>query len=83
MQFVTLILVFVIIWWMIFFTMLPIGVKNHEESGEKIVEGSEGGAPVKPNLKRKALITTMIALVLTVGFYFLEASDLISLRGQG
>lgn len=55
-----------LIWWLVFFCLLPIGVKNAHEVGEKTVDGQELGAPVKPNLKKKAFYTTLIAVALTL-----------------
>jgi predicted secreted protein len=43
-----------ILWWLCFFVMLPIGVKNLEEEGE-MAPGLEKGAPARPNLGKKAL----------------------------
>ncbi len=80
MGFVTLILVYVVIWWLVFFAALPVGVKHQQEPGESTVEGTDPGAPSNPNLKKKALYTSVIALVLTIAYYFVAASDLISFR---
>jgi predicted secreted protein len=49
-----------VIWWLVLFAVLPIGVKSQYEAGE-VVPGSEGGAPHAPMLLRKAVITTLIA----------------------
>lgn len=59
------VVVFTLVWWMVFFTMLPVGVRGQHEANE-VVPGSEPGAPVVPDLKRKALWTTMIAVPLTI-----------------
>lgn len=59
------VVVFTLVWWMVFFTMLPVGVRGQHEANE-VVPGSEPGAPVAPDLKRKALWTTMIAVPLTI-----------------
>ncbi len=80
MGIVTLILVYVIIWWLVFFAALPVGVQHQQEPDETAVEGSDPGAPSNPNLKKKALYTSAIALVLTIVYYFVAASDLISFR---
>jgi len=80
MSIATIILVYVIAWWMVFFTMLPVGVRSQHEGDEEIVAGTETGAPVNPNLGRKALWTSLIALFLTVIYYFVATSDLISFR---
>ena len=80
MNIATIILVYVIAWWMVFFAALPVGVRSQHESPEEFVPGTEPAAPVNPNLKKKMLITSVIALVLTVAYYFLATSDLISFR---
>lgn len=52
-----------IIWWTVLFAVLPFGVKSQVEHGE-VVRGSEPGAPARPQLLRKALITTVVAAVI-------------------
>jgi predicted secreted protein len=52
-----------IIWWTVLFVTLPFGVRSQAETGE-VVAGTEPGAPVSPNLKKKALWTTLISAVL-------------------
>ena len=80
MSIVTGILVYVIIWWLVFFMMLPIGVKSHDETGEDVVDGTHSSAPVKPDMLRKALTTSLIAAVLLFIFYLILQYDIISLR---
>ncbi len=74
------IVVYVIAWWMVFFMLLPIGVKPPHEMGQAAEEGHEPGAPVKPMLWRKALAATIITAVLSGLFFWLVSSDLISFR---
>lgn len=66
---VTGVVTFLLIWWVVLFTTLPLGVRAQWEEGET-VEGSEPGAPVTPQLARKALITTAIAAVLWLALFF-------------
>ena len=80
MSVMTSILVYVIIWWLIFFMMLPVGVKSQDESDEEVVPGSPSSAPAKPDLWRKALTTTLIAAVLFAVFYLVVEYDVVSLR---
>lgn len=54
--------VYFVIWWTVLFAVLPFGIRSQHESGD-IAHGSEPGAPAIPNLKRKALITTVVAAV--------------------
>ena len=66
MHWVQALIVFFVSWWLVFLPSLSIGIQNHEESGEDIVPGSEGGAPVVPMLKKKALGATIGATLITI-----------------
>lgn len=57
--------IFLLIWFVILFAVLPWGVR---QSGEP-EPGHDPGAPVNPNLWRKAIATTVISLLLW-GVYF-------------
>ena len=54
--------VFVTIWWILLFAVLPFGVQSQHETTE-IVPGSDPGAPVAPRLLVKALWTTGLSVV--------------------
>jgi len=72
------ILVFVITWWMVFFTMLPVGVRSQHEEGDTTVPGSDPSAPTNPALRKKALWTTCITAILTAIYYWLSSSGIIA-----
>jgi len=75
MQTFTGIMLFVIIWWMVFFTVLPWGnraVENPEP-------GHAASAPAKPRLWLKIAVTTGIAAVLFVIARLVIDSGLIQL----
>ncbi len=72
--------VFIIAWWLSFFMMLPVGVKNLDEAGEAGGFGQERGAPVRPDLKKKAIWAAGLAAVLTAVVYALVAIDAFGLR---
>jgi predicted secreted protein len=55
--------VWLIIWWLVLFIILPIGIRGQAEEGD-IVKGSEPGAPHTLDIKRKFIQTTIIASVL-------------------
>lgn len=55
--------VWLIIWWLTLFIILPIGIRGQAEEGD-VLEGSEPGAPHSLNIKRKFIQTTIIASVL-------------------
>ena len=51
---------YIMIWWMTLFAVLPLGVKTQGEAGE-VVEGTPASAPVAPRLLRTVLINTVVA----------------------
>ncbi len=65
MQIGSLIAVYFVVWWLTFVAVLPIGSHSHHETGAEIVAGSDPGAPLKPRLVMKGLITTVLAAALT------------------
>lgn len=77
--FVEGIVVYLITWWIVIFTVLPIRVQGQYETGE-IVEGSEPGAPVNPRLKEKAFLTTVITSVLWLIFFAVMELGIIDLN---
>ena len=60
--------VYFVIWWTVLFAILPLGIKSHHEPND-VIEGTDPGAPVRPNLLRKALQTTVAAAAIFAGFY--------------
>lgn len=56
---------FAVIWFMVFFIVLPLRNQTQGEAGE-VVPGTHSSAPANANIKRKAKITTGIAVVLWV-----------------
>jgi predicted secreted protein len=60
----SIIAIFFVVWWIVLFAVLPFGVRTQEEDGEVVV-GSEAGAPTHPHLVRKAVITTIVAAIVT------------------
>lgn len=71
---------FSIVWWLVFFTVLPWGVRSHEEAGVEREPGSPRGVPYRPPLRRKVLITTAITLVLLGIFSAVVEYDLLGYR---
>jgi predicted secreted protein len=54
-------LIFLISWWLAWFLTLPFGVKT----ADKVELGHASSAPVKPHLKIKAAIATVLAAIFT------------------
>lgn len=53
---------FMMIWWVILFTVLPFGIERDEST----VKGSDQGAPKNPRIWFKLFMTTMIALIVWI-----------------
>jgi predicted secreted protein len=67
---------FIVIWWVVIFAVLPWGIRPAGESGK----GYDAGAPANPRIVLKVLITTAIAVVIWVGFFWAATHDLVSFR---
>ena len=64
----TFLVIFVISWWLILFLVLPVGISKQKN----VKFGNDPGAPKEPMLKKKFLITTIIALILTLIIIFIK-----------
>ena len=69
---------YIVIWWIVLFAMLPIGVRTQAEEGE-VSPSTEESAPHKPRLLPKMLATTAVASLLFAAFYAIVAYHLITL----
>lgn len=56
--------IYLTIWWIVLFAVLPLGVRASEEADEDLPEGADPGAPASPDLLKKAGITTVVSAVL-------------------
>ncbi len=65
------------IWWTVLFAVLPIGI--HPESRPDDATGGRG-APARPLMWRKVIITTLVSAVIWVGCYALITGPWISFR---
>lgn len=73
---VTAVVVFIIVWWVTLFTVLPWGVRRTENPEE----GHDQGAPARPMLVRKLLITTGITIIVFAILYGVIEKSGLSLR---
>jgi predicted secreted protein len=76
MTWLTGVMVYVVIWWMVLLMVLPWGVRVPENPEP----GHATSAPQNPMMWRKALITTLIAAVLWGVAYWLIESEWLTLR---
>ena len=70
-------IIFVLIWWIIFFSLLPIDVdRKHRE----LIEGVDKGSPENPRIIKKIFYTTIITSIIFVGIFMLVKYDYLNLR---
>tara|TARA_B100001741_G_C16529113_1_gene588647 strand:- start:493 stop:747 length:255 start_codon:yes stop_codon:yes gene_type:complete len=74
------IIVYVMIWWIIFFSVLPIGIQSNKEVFKEKIEGMDPGAPKNPKIAKKFFITTLITTVIFSVIYYLAKAELLNLR---
>jgi predicted secreted protein len=70
--------IFMIVWWVVLFAVLPFGVVSQHEAGLEREGGNDPGAPVRPLMWRKLFITTIIALVVWSGVMWVVIAQPIS-----
>ena len=66
---ITMFAIYVVVWWTVLFVVLPLGTSS--ETHEPPTDGSQWGAPKTPNLKRKFITTTWVALIVWAFVMFL------------
>ena len=72
------IVTFAMIWFLVFFMVLPVRFRSQAEEGS-VVPGTPASAPADAMIGIKAKITTGISVVLFVAVYWLVTSGLITL----
>lgn len=59
----TLIAIYLTVWWTVLFAVLPLGARSHHEAGVEVAGGGDPASPVHHNLRRKALTTTWVSVL--------------------
>lgn len=76
MSLTSIIAIYFIVWWLMFFLLLPWGNRSHAEAGEEIVPGTMSEAPARPRLWLKGLIAAVLAVFVLLGVNAVVVSDL-------
>ena len=74
------IIIYVMIWWIVFFSILPVGIQSNKEIFKDRIEGIDPGAPKNPKIGKKFLITTIITSILFIVIYYLVNNGFFNLR---
>ncbi|HMD64354.1 MAG TPA: DUF1467 family protein [Stellaceae bacterium] len=76
MGWVTGIIVYVLVWWITLFAVLPLWVTPAEPDDP----GHGAGAPQRPRLRLKMAVTSVVAAVIWLAIYMLVRSPWLSFR---
>lgn len=71
--------VFAVTWFLVFFIVLPIRFVSQGDTGA-VVPGTPLSAPAQENVKKKALITTGVTIVLWMGMVWFITSGILTIR---
>ncbi|MEM9206172.1 MAG: DUF1467 family protein [Pseudomonadota bacterium] len=77
MSVITVVAIYFLIWWLVFFAVLPVGVKTPEEDGSEVLQGTVESAPARPMLIKKAIATSVISgVILAIIWWFASTGQL-------
>ncbi len=65
--------IYLLVWWVVIFAVLPLGVERHDEAGK----GYDAGAPKNANMKKKLVLTTVISAVIVLAMHILVELNVI------
>lgn len=78
MSLIDILIFFLVIWWPIFFILLPIGFEPITKDNEKTE--FVRSAPKKPMILKKLILASGISLFITIFMWLLEYYNLFSLK---
>ena len=70
-------IIYIIIWWIVFFAILPIDVNRNKTVK---IQGEDSGSPENPKMLKKFLYSTGITSVIFVIIYLLMKYEYLNLR---
>tara|TARA_B100000767_G_scaffold131541_1_gene124889 strand:- start:266 stop:511 length:246 start_codon:yes stop_codon:yes gene_type:complete len=70
-------IIYIIIWWIVFFIILPIDV-NRQKSIK--IDGEDAGSPENPKMLKKFIYCTVITTVIFMIIYLLIKYEYLNLR---
>ena len=75
--------IYFLIWWLVLFCTLPIGVRNATEDGVAVEAGNDPGAPTVIGMKFKLILTTIVSAVVFAILWVIYVNRLVSLEDLG
>lgn len=68
MNWLSIVAIYFILWWVVLFAMLPFGLKTQDDDGE-VTLGTVSSAPRGPHMLGVVIRTTLVAAVIFAAFY--------------
>jgi predicted secreted protein len=75
--------IYFLIWWLVLFCTLPIGVRNPAEDGVMVEAGNDPGAPTVIGMKFKLLLTTAVSAIVFGILWVVYVYRLVTLEDLG
>lgn len=73
--------IYLIIWWVVLFTLLPLGRGSNDAlSAADIAKGQDAGAPARPYLLYKFIGATVVSGAIFALFYWAYVTGLLDFR---
>ena len=79
MSYTGLAIIYIIIWWIVFFAILPIDV-NREKAVK--IDGEDSGSPENPKMLKKFIYCTGITTIIFIIIYLLMKFEYLNLRNM-
>ena len=72
-----LVIIYIIIWWIVFFAILPIDVEREKQVK---IDGEDAGSPENPKMLKKFIYCTGITTILFIVIFLLMKFEYLNLR---
>ena len=70
-------IIYVLIWWIVFFALLPIDVNREKKD---YIKGIDPGAPENPKIIKKFAYSTLITSIIFIIIYLLVKYEYLNIR---
>ncbi len=71
--------IFFIMWWIVFFIVLPLNITTHMDKGINI-RGIHGSVPINPKLVYKLIVTTIVTFIILLSLVLLFYFDILTMN---
>ena len=71
--------IFFIMWWIVFFIVLPLNITTHMDKGINI-KGIHGSVPINPKLVSKLIVTTIVRFIILLSLVLLFYFDILTMN---